>query len=115
MTCHNDLNPWNIIVDAKGRWHTLDWEWVGLNDPVFDVVTLHQGLEIDGGLRALVGDYLCVEQDQADQRAERAIEQFWQRELNWAKRQINTGNERAEVLEQAETAAVKLANLSTID
>ena len=27
-------------------WKTLDWEFFGLNDPLFDLVALHQGLEL---------------------------------------------------------------------
>ena len=46
VTCHNDLNPWNILVTQHG-WVTLDWEFVGQNDGLFDLVSLHQGLGLD--------------------------------------------------------------------
>ncbi|MDE0349105.1 MAG: phosphotransferase, partial [Gammaproteobacteria bacterium] len=37
--CHNDLNPWNVLCTERG-WRTLDWEFAGDNDPLFDVVCL---------------------------------------------------------------------------
>ena len=44
--CHNDLNPWNVIVSAAdpGRWCTLDWEIAGDNDPLFDLICVSEGL-----------------------------------------------------------------------
>ena len=46
QTTHNDLNPWNILCATDG-WRTLDWEWVGTNDPLFDLVTLGLGVQVD--------------------------------------------------------------------
>ena len=40
-----DLNPWNVIV-TEARWETIDWEFVGNHDPLFDLITLHQGLNL---------------------------------------------------------------------
>ncbi len=37
--CHNDLNGDNL-QHSDGRWLVLDWEWGGLNDPLFDAATL---------------------------------------------------------------------------
>jgi aminoglycoside phosphotransferase (APT) family kinase protein len=46
--CHNDLNPWNVVVrgGVPRHWCTLDWEWAGGNDPYFDVLTLCEGLAL---------------------------------------------------------------------
>jgi aminoglycoside phosphotransferase (APT) family kinase protein len=46
--CHNDLNPWNVVArtDSPRHWCTLDWEWCGDHDPLFDVVALCEGLEL---------------------------------------------------------------------
>lgn len=44
--CHNDLNPWNVLAgeDEPARWYTLDWEYAGDNDPLFDLIAMARGL-----------------------------------------------------------------------
>ena len=29
VTCHGDPHAGNVLVDAAGRWHLVDWEWSG--------------------------------------------------------------------------------------
>lgn len=41
--CHNDLNGDNLL-HSDGQWQVLDWEWAGLNNPLFDAATLAAGL-----------------------------------------------------------------------
>jgi len=36
--CHNDLNPGNILFDGRRAW-LIDFDHVGLGDPLFDVAT----------------------------------------------------------------------------
>lgn len=41
--CHNDLNPYNIIVNGD-QFTTIDWESAGDNDPIFDIVSICHGM-----------------------------------------------------------------------
>ena len=108
VTCHNDLNPWNILVTSHG-WKTLDWEFVGRNDPLFDLVALHQGLQLDeASLPRLAKVFLP---SAAPERLNRAVAQFWLREWCWANYQIRHGNRRAEIVEQERDARRRLGAL----
>lgn len=106
--CHNDLNPWNIIRD-RGDWHTLDWEFAGDNDPLFDLVAFcaHLGWgESDtwSCLRAYGGDW-------SEEHFIATREAFWLREYAWAMSEMAQGNAREEVRSQADDM---LAALSAI-
>ena len=35
--CHNDPWPGNFVVDFEGRLHLIDWEFSGMNDPMWDL------------------------------------------------------------------------------
>jgi thiamine kinase-like enzyme len=35
--CHNDPWPGNFVVDSGGRLHLIDWEFSGMNDPIWDL------------------------------------------------------------------------------
>ncbi|MCZ6616625.1 MAG: phosphotransferase [Gammaproteobacteria bacterium] len=105
-TCHNDLNPWNVIRKSD-CWVTLDWEFLGVNDPLFDLVTLHQGLQMaDAELLALSERYLADRVTQ--ERLSGCLAAFWLREYSWAFAQASRGNRREEIETQLETAAKKL-------
>lgn len=110
--CHNDFNPWNVICAPNGQWVTLDWESHGNNDPLFDLVTMHQGLGLDDG--ALPG--LCDEllgAAAAPGRVEQVLIGFWVREYAWAFAETQRGNNRAELDEQKLLAEGKLAALGS--
>ena len=112
VTCHNDLNPWNILVTPNG-WVTLDWEFVGQNDALFDLVSLHQGLELEvDSLPDLANKWARGwAHDYSPERLTQAFGQFWLREWGWARFQMNAGNSRDEVSTQAAVAEAMLANL----
>ena len=108
VTCHNDLNPWNILVTAEG-WKTLDWEFVGCNDPLFDLVALHQGLQLDtDSLPELAKAFLS---SCSAERLTRAFAHFWLREWCWASYQLRQGNRRGEIVEQEREAKQQLLGL----
>jgi len=108
--CHNDLNPWNVIVPDAGSWVTLDWEWIGDNDPLFDLVTLHQGLALGGsslpGLAAA-----CHGHPVDDEHLRRCLIAFWLREYAWAHSELHHGNRRREIEAQLASAATHLSGL----
>ena len=70
-----------MIVTEHG-WVTLDWEFVGNNDPLFDLVALHQGLELPIESLTSLAHELTGELDSARLRS--AFRAFWLREGGWA-------------------------------
>ncbi len=109
--CHNDLNPWNVVCGPAGRWITLDWEWAGLNDPLFDLVTLHQGSGLgDETLPALGERYLGAPADAG--RLRTCLTVFWLRETAWALAEIAGGHDRPEVVEQSRLGLDRLQRLT---
>jgi aminoglycoside phosphotransferase (APT) family kinase protein len=111
VTCHNDLNPWNVIHTPAGAWVTLDWEWVGRNDPLFDLVTLHQGARLgDPELAAMARRYLGEEPSTG--RLQRCLTVFWLRETAWAMAEAASGNTRPEVLAQRTLGLERLTRLT---
>ncbi len=113
ITCHNDLNPWNVLVTDTG-WVTLDWEFVGLNDPMFDLVSLHQGLalpseELPAFAQLFMGS--LVSEAELMERLSNAEQAFWLREYGWARHQLAAGNVREEIKEQKELARLTLSGL----
>jgi thiamine kinase-like enzyme len=39
VLCHHDIHAQNIVLDATDRLWLVDWEYAGLNDPVFDLAS----------------------------------------------------------------------------
>jgi len=112
VPCHNDLNPWNVIRTATG-WITLDWEWAGLNDPLFDLVNLHQGAELpDQHLPGMAQTYLGMPADEDRLRA--CLVALWTREGTWALAEVDAGNDRPEILAQRDLALSRLRSLLRI-
>jgi Ser/Thr protein kinase RdoA (MazF antagonist) len=116
--CHNDLNPWNVIVSAADptRWCTLDWEFAGDNDPLFDLTCVAEGLgwSIDE-TDALIDAYLELMESSRSPTApqRRAIRKgYFLREYAWALAQIATGNRRPEIEAQLARSAARLAELN---
>jgi len=109
--CHNDLNPWNILIDTQSpeSWRVLDWEMAGLNNPLFDLVCLHEGVANRISLEDLIELYFCgVKDDKNANRKPEAVEVretvclFWFREYAWAINQIHLGNNIEAIRTQAE-------------
>jgi aminoglycoside phosphotransferase (APT) family kinase protein len=108
--CHNDLNPWNVIRHPTGEWVTLDWEWAGRNDPLFDLVNLHQGADLDQSmLPALAERYF--ERPVEPARLHDCLTAFWLRETAWAMAEVAAGNDRPEVAEQQRLGLTRLEDL----
>ena len=105
--CHNDLNPWNVIC-AEPAWVTLDWEMVGRNDPLFDVIVAGYGLDKSANeVLSLCEAYLDGTPEAG--RFERLSTAFWLREFAWAHNQLARGNERPEVARQRDDALARLS------
>ena len=108
--CHNDLNPWNVIV-TESSWRVLDFEFAGRNDPLFDVVNLAEGLDLPWN--DLVEIATCVIGDTpTEERLFACYQAFWLREYAWARHQIELGNDRSKIHEQAQIAYDKLRHAS---
>ena len=99
--CHNDLNPYNIIRTAEGSVVTLDWEFAGDNEGLFDLVNLCYGL----GYADEEFDRCAALYAPSDYEPEYLVHTrllFQVREHSWALAQIALGNDRKEIRAQAE-------------
>ncbi|MEZ5597681.1 MAG: phosphotransferase [Pseudomonadales bacterium] len=106
VTAHNDLNPWNVLCPVTG-WRTLDWEWVGTNDPLFDLVTLAAGTGRDAAaIATMARSYLRLRGLDAARLApvESLLRAFWLREYAWADDALRRGLDREEIVRQRDNA-----------
>jgi thiamine kinase-like enzyme len=109
--CHNDLNPWNVIRTPDHQWVTLDWEWAGRNDPLFDLVTLHQGAGFGEAELGLMAErYAGGAVPEA--RLTACLIAFWLRETTWALAELAAGSDRPEIDEQRRLGLSRLAELT---
>jgi thiamine kinase len=116
VACHNDLNPWNVIVraDDPSTWVTLDWEFAGMGDPWFELSVLAHGLHLDARAHAeLIAAYAEASGFPAPDAARRVElhRNFLLREFLWAQLQAVMGNARPEVAAQLESTAARLTAL----
>lgn len=48
VLAHNDAQKSNIVCDTKGDYYLIDFEFVGNNDPIYDIGTFGNGLVKEG-------------------------------------------------------------------
>lgn len=59
VLCHHDLHAENLLFDADDRLWLVDWEYAGLNDPVFDLASFASQCGLpDTATRALCAAYV---------------------------------------------------------
>lgn len=110
VAAHNDLNPWNVLRTTVGTWLTLDWEWFGNNDPLFDLVTLQQGLGLPAQRLHPMAERL-LDHPVAEARVERALMLFWLREYAWAHAELARGQDQEGLRAQLSLATERLRQL----
>ena len=107
--CHNDLNPWNVIR-CGAAWRTLDWEFAGDNDPLFDLVGLAYGMGYgEDAFDALVAAY--YRSRPSDRRLVETRILYQLREHAWARHQVHLGNTRDGVAAQVASTERELQRL----
>lgn len=55
--CHNDLVSENFIKDAYGKIYLIDWEYSGMNDPMWDLAALFLESNFTEPYRSLLLEY----------------------------------------------------------
>ena len=46
--CHNDAQKSNIVKDLNDNYYLIDFEFMGNNDPIYDIATFGNGLVKEG-------------------------------------------------------------------
>ena len=46
--CHNDAQKSNILKSLDGNYYLIDFEFMGNNDPIYDIATFGNGLVLEG-------------------------------------------------------------------
>lgn len=101
--CHNDLNPYNIVRIDRSACVTLDWEFAGDNECLFDLVNLCYGLGYsDPDTEECARQYYRMEYDEEFLLQTRLV--FQAREHSWALAQAAIGDDRPEIHAQARMA-----------
>ena len=53
--CHNDAQKSNIVKDLNNNYYLIDFEFMGNNDPIYDIATFGNGTVVEGF--ALLNEY----------------------------------------------------------
>ena len=48
VLCHNDAQKSNIVKSADGKYYLIDFEFMGNNDPIYDIATFGNGKVSEG-------------------------------------------------------------------
>ena len=64
--CHNDAQKSNIVKDLKDNYYLIDFEFVGNNDPIYDIATFGNG-SVEEGFN-LLKEYFKDELDEDKKR-----------------------------------------------
>ena len=95
---------------SRPSFRTLDWEFAGDNDPLFDLVGFGLGLQwTPAQLAACAAAYAATPAGQTRplhatrERLADTVCAYQIREYAWAVAQIAAGNDRPEIIEQAVT------------
>ncbi len=111
--CHNDLNPYNVVRADRTNCVTLDWEFAGDNEPLFDLVNLCHGLNYSDSETELCASKYCGDGfDTEFLLLTRLL--FQAREHSWALAQAARGNDRPEIQAQARMARSEFHRLKTL-
>ena len=109
--CHNDLNPYNIVRLNEDEAITLDWEFAGDNEVLFDLVNLCYGLAYsDSDFVLCATKYSGTHYDPKFLLLTRMVFQI--REHSWALAQVALGNDRREIREQAANSMSEFRRLN---
>ncbi|SFU66070.1 phosphotransferase [Butyrivibrio sp. M55] len=57
--CHGDVHLDNFAM-YKGKMVLIDWEWVGMSDPMWDICMLYSNLKNRTALKYSLGDFLQI-------------------------------------------------------
>ena len=98
IACHNDLNPWNLLVTREGI-KTLDWEMAGDNDPLYDLCGLTYGQRYSDEQTEECANVYLGQQVDVSYLIDTRIS-YLCRENAWAMSQVQIGNTRDEVTNQ---------------
>lgn len=81
VPCHNDLSGSNVLWSDANGIELLDWEYSGLNDPLYDIAkfTVHHSLDREIAQELLLRFDPALRSDQVAQfHAQRIVAAMWQ-------------------------------------
>jgi len=102
------------VVRGADRWYVFDWETAGNNDPLYDLVTMFEGLGWSAQARWETLEHYAELTGRAPPSADRLRQftlLFQLGSYAWAYAECCAGNERAELQTQVETSLSAIAAL----
>ncbi len=106
---HHDFNPWNVLVRRDAPALMLDWEYAGLGDPLFDLVSAFVHWNMTEAQRhELLHAYGCEALGHGRIAALECL--FHLREFTWAGAMLALGSGNPSVQEQWDRESAWLAH-----